>query len=589
MTFLISQDNRIKRLISGGVVIKEVALPLMKLKQLFYAGEKGVLLDPSTAGTLYQTTAMTTPSLPGDPVGVALDQSKWGGVSLNAAGATTADKLAPVLGAELATNNSDSQTIKPSTVVETSTGASVVAGNRYAISFTVSTDTTNDYELRFRSAGGASDWTSSVYRSVDVPGQFLFSHVFGSSGLVNLRHFSGPAGSGAITLNNISVRLLPGNHATQATAAKRPTYGIHPFGGRRNLLTQTENFADAAWLTQGGSFSATGVDGFQEFTEDSATSQHRLFRSGLSVISGNSYTLQSRVKYVSRQWVFLSVFDGSTTITAWFDVLNGVKGTALGSPDSYTITEVSPSVYDIKLTITAGTTTSSANIQVGAQFVGGQTANWTANGSVTGFGRYQFEKSATATDYQKVVTQYEVTETGVSSVHYLSFDGVDDALATPSIDFTATDEMTVFAGVRKLSDAAVANLLELGRNEANTFLINAPLSTGAKDYGALSRGSLVSSAESGAFPAPASNVVSLLAKIGSDEITLRIDGVGFSSAGDQGDGNYSNRPIHIGAQQGSARFLHGHLYGLTVRGKTTTTAEIDRAEKITAKLTGVTL
>jgi hypothetical protein len=201
----------------------------------------------------------------------------------------------------------------------------------------------------------------------------------------------------------------------------------------------------------------------------------------------------------------------------------------------------------------------------------------------------QLELGTTATDYQKVVTQYEVTETGVPSVHYLSFDGVDDALATPSIDFTATDEMTVFAGVRKLSDAAVANLVELGRNEANTFLINAPLSTGAKDYGALSRGSLVSSAESGAFPAPASNVVSLLAKIGSDEITLRIDGVGFSSAGDQGNGNYSNRPIHIGAQQGSARFLRGHLYGLTVRGKTTTAADIDRAEKITAKLTGVTL
>jgi hypothetical protein len=49
----------------------------------------------------------------------------------------------------------------------------------------------------------------------------------------------------------------------------------------------------------------------------------------------------------------------------------------------------------------------------------------------------QLETGSTATAYQRVTDQYNVTEAGVSSVSYLFFDGVNDSLATPSINFPA--------------------------------------------------------------------------------------------------------------------------------------------------------
>jgi hypothetical protein len=49
------------------------------------------------------------------------------------------------------------------------------------------------------------------------------------------------------TIDNISVRELKGNHATQATTAARPLTAIHPDGGVRNLLDRTEEFDDAEW------------------------------------------------------------------------------------------------------------------------------------------------------------------------------------------------------------------------------------------------------------------------------------------------------------------------------------------------------
>jgi len=76
MTFLISQDNRIKRLILGGVVIKEFTLPVFLLDQFFYAGEKGVIFDPSDLSSMFQDSAGTTlVTAAGQPVGRINDLS----------------------------------------------------------------------------------------------------------------------------------------------------------------------------------------------------------------------------------------------------------------------------------------------------------------------------------------------------------------------------------------------------------------------------------------------------------------------------------------------------------------------------------
>src|SRR5690606_35813903 len=59
---------------------------------------------------------------------------------------------------------------------------------------------------------------------------------------------------------------------------------------------------------------------------------------------------------------------------------------------------------------------------------------------------------------------------------YLSFDGVDDFLVTPSIDFTGTDKVTVWAGQRMLSSGG-GMLLEIsdntGTNQGSFYLLAA--------------------------------------------------------------------------------------------------------------------
>jgi hypothetical protein len=329
----------------------------------------------------------------------------------------------------------------------------------------------------------------------------------------------------------------------------------------------------------------------------------------------------------------------------------------------------------------------------------------------------QAEFGSTATAYQRVTDQYNVTEAGVSSVSYLFFDGVNDSLATPSINFpagptnptlgaelvtngdfavdanwikgggwsiasgvatavsgnnltqssiltankyyratitissytsgtlavgTATgslyvtvgsstgtfsvffmatdanfivrgaggfsgsidnisvreivaaqapDKMTVFAGVRKLSDAAAGVVVEFSadRNANNGSWTLSALSQG---YFFASKGTLDNGQVnlSTGYPPPITNVLTSIGNISADVATLRVNStqVGTSS-GDQGTGNYGNFPLYLGSRGGSSLFLSGHLYSLIVRGAQSNTGQISSTETWVAGKTGITI
>ena len=64
-----------------------------------------------------------------------------------------------------------------------------------------------------------------------------------------------------------------------------------------------------------------------------------------------------------------------------------------------------------------------------------------------------------------------------TGAYYLEFDGSDDFLQTSNIDFTATDKVSLFTGLRKLSDAVTAIVCELSANLNNNvgcFYLAAP-------------------------------------------------------------------------------------------------------------------
>jgi len=183
--------------------------------------------------------------------------------------------------------------------------------------------------------------------------------------------------------------------------------------------------------------------------------------------------------------------------------------------------------------------------------------------------------------------QYQIDGNGRG---FLLFDGIDDWLQTPAINFSATDEVTVIAGVRKLSDAARAMLVEITSGGAQTFRLEAPSGAGLQQYNYYSRGSLVPSPDSASFlgvAAPVTSVVSGQSKIATDTLTIRVNGVaGTSSTGDQGTGNYANDIVFIGRRAGTTLPFNGRIYSLIVRGALTSGVTLTNAEAWSNARTG---
>lgn len=172
---------------------------------------------------------------------------------------------------------------------------------------------------------------------------------------------------------------------------------------------------------------------------------------------------------------------------------------------------------------------------------------------------------------------------------YAGFDGVDDSWATPSIDFSATDEVTVIAGVRRLSDAAAAILCELSASlnaNAGTFNLRAPDSVGA-NYSWNSRGTTQANVFVSSAAAPVTSILCGIGDVSSDVAILRVNGVPTSSATDQGIGNYGNFPLFIGRRNNASLPFNGNLYGLIVIGRLLSESELTLCEKYMTKQAGL--
>lgn len=180
-----------------------------------------------------------------------------------------------------------------------------------------------------------------------------------------------------------------------------------------------------------------------------------------------------------------------------------------------------------------------------------------------------------------------------TGAYYLAFDGTDDFLVTSSIDFTATDKISLFAGVRKLSDAAIGMLCEfsadLGSNNG-AFYLGAPATAGNGSITFNSKGTSFAAAIAASVFAPVSVVVTGYANIAAPSSAIRVNGVFKSSnLASQGSVKYGNYPLYIGRRGGTALPFNGHLYSLIGIGRLTTDSETTSLEKSIAKNVGVTL
>ena len=384
-----------------------------------------------------------------------------------------------------------------------------------------------------------------------------------------------------------------GNHAIAANdTTARPE-----LRARVNLLTYSEDFGNAYWtknqltVTTDAAISPNGTLTADLLTESTAASANFFISSQTALSSGATYTFSLRCKPNGRSRLYMagsSAAWGTGFIT--FNLLTGVVSPSGGSGWTGTITNLPDGWY----LITATRTASASGGYLLSVFFLDNSGNVTYTGDGVS-GMYYWGAQLTATNefpantYQRIVDAN--TYDAVGFPRYLVANGTSSAMSTPgNVNLSGTDKVTVFAGVRKLSDVGIGAVVELGNGPAtNTFAVFAPRV--APSYTFRSAGSINIDADSATtFSAPTSNVLSGAGNIAAPSAVLRVNGVQVASnTSSQGTGNYSNNPLFIGARNNASLFLNGNIYSLIVVGSAVSAGQISATEQWVAQRTGIVI
>ena len=525
-------------------------------------------LTAISTATLFQDAAGTIPvTAVEQPVGLILDKSKG-----------------LVLGPELCTGNNLS-TLLPSTnssktdtsFTTTVGGAGVLRDNIFEIGKWYSLNlsgTTTASEITVNSAP-ARYAGRTVLRTVLRTG---FGAVVFRAAESNLyiRHST----AGTTSDITISIRELPGNHASQATTTAR---GV--LRARYNLLTYSEDFSNPAWIKNVG----INVIGTKKLVPTTASGIHKTTNtqaSGLNNVSGQ-FTMRFRAKA-----------DGYNIIAPWFDNasvgarFNVSNGTVVSSAGvvAGTIPTITPDVdgyfvCSVTVSVVNGAFTlyildNANNVSFAGDGTSGVLVDWIdVRPANLPAGLPPYQRIAAATDYDTV--GFPV---------YLDIDGTDDNYVTSAINFTGTDKMTIWAGMRKLDDTTQV-LCELSADH-NANIGSMYLTTGndaSSFYSTTSRGSVGTNRNqagtftTGRYPAPDSAVISATHDIAGDLSRIRRNGSSdgaIDGTGDKGTGNFGNYPLYLFSRGGTTLRWKGHFYGLIIRGAATDATQLEQTEKL---------
>lgn len=366
-------------------------------------------------------------------------------------------------------------------------------------------------------------------------------------------------------------------HATQATSAARPVYR-----SRYNFLTYSEQFDNAAWTKSNLTITAnnttapdgtTTADKFTATANDNATIQNISF-------SGIPITYSVYAKKIDTDWIAFS--HGASF--AWFDIGTGATGTIQSG--TATITNVGSGWYRCTWTPTNYTSNTVIRYRVA-----GTNGSIAGNGLSAYFWGAQIMTVSDATEtggaYQRIVDSATYDTTGF--LPYLDFDGTDDCLFTASIDFSGTNKLTAWYGAYKRADGGVTRTLAELTASAETnnggFALIAPI--GGANYAFITRGTTTANYRYvQTYAAPIRNVVSVQldnsAASAADQIIAKVDGASVSgiqyTGGATSNGNYANAALYVGRRNNASNSLNGRIYGLIVRGASSTSTEISNAE-----------
>lgn len=541
---------------------------------LFSASEQGAWYDPSDFSTMYQDSAGTTPvTAVGQPVGLMLDK-----------------RLGAVRGTELVdlltgwSSQSGGTIANVGGELEVTANGTAFAGATRNISCVVG----QAYEIVVSGRRGTAGWQVAIsgigasvinITSSQLTQRIVFfatatTHAFGPYCA------AGTAGEKAY-FSAISLRALPGNHRTQATAASRPT-----LSARVNLALSSEDISTATWTKSNGAASSATL-----FVPDTSSSIHRISQTITGVPVG-AVRVRCRIKGAGTRYVYLNA-DGSLGSKLTLDTQTGSFATAGASISNASATLATDGYYDVAFSgVSGGSGTFYAQAN-NTNATGDTTyaSNGTDGFHFTGFDvRTATDASLAIPSYQRVTTATDYDTAGFPL--YLSYDGVDDGMATASVDFTGTDKMTVWAGVHKASDAAIGTFLELTGNSSSSggsFAVFAPNSVAVSNYSWRSYGTVQSNAGASGYAAPHSAVLAGIGDIAGDVATIRVNGTASTTATDQGTGTYANAAIYFGRRGGTSLPFNGREYSTIILGRAATASEVSAMERFIASKSGISL
>ena len=568
---------------------------------LFASGEQGAWYDPSDRSTLFQDSAGTLPVTEVEqPVGLMLDRRK--GLALGSELITNAadrefssDTGYWSLGAQGSISGGTFNVTAGSgtQISKTIAGMGLTQGKWYKVTYTITSLTSGSFRWQFSSAV-TTRTAAGTYTEYWLPDG------------TTLQGFCGT--NTTLSLDNISVKLLDGNHAYQTGSAARPV-----LRARYNLLTYSEQISSATWslsalqaITPNTAVAPDGTTTAEAIISTTAATQHHV--STPSAVTGvGTYTLSIYAK--ANGYNYVQLLWGSGNDYANF-LLTGAGSVSQNSGGSPAIVSVGNGWYRCSIT-------STLSVASAVYFMPMITGTESRFASTTGDGTSgiyiwgaQLNLGSTAMSYQRIAATptlsqpptYATTSTMGGEVFrpYLLFDGGDDTMFTSALDLSASDKLTLCVGITKRQDANAGTVCETSANyNSNTgcFTFYAPASSTLRYYAGINGGASNAGGVTVEYAGESTNVVTSLLDIGqaayTDEIKMRVDGAQKAltySNTNTGTGNFANnQPMYIGRRPGTTAYFNGYIYGIVLRGGVTPLSSVQAVETYLAGKTGVTL
>lgn len=248
---------------------------------------------------------------------------------------------------------------------------------------------------------------------------------------------------------------------------------------RTNLLTHSENFADASWTKSDATVTSNTIiapDGTltgDKLVENVNNAFHTILK-GITKPSVNP-TITIYAKAAGRNWLYLAPFpaspnDFTNDSRAYFDVANGVVGTVTRGTAS--IIPVGDGWYRCSLTMSQMTSSLSLNLNF-------QAATATANGTVSYQGNgtsgvyiwgAQLEAASFASSYIPTVASAVTRNADVATMTGTNFSNWYNATQGASTIFAIPISISGIKPLFQMDDNTADNIINLRGNAANPEL-----------------------------------------------------------------------------------------------------------------------